>query len=267
MAAAAHHARHRLAHAAPGVGDQAASLDLRRPPGRAPRPGRCRSRDCAGARRAAPWSRWRPRTAPRSAPRARGLTSVASALPPASSAAPVVSIQPSFRRTRTPSPLHAHVLHPGLALDPLERLERIRVLAPMPAIAALASDRSPRCGRRGARAAHGARCRRRRDFLEVVKEVLGHEQVGGRYPIPCTSRGSNPDQRRLRPSLSPIKALVLVEANVRQVTHWRVPGKGQPVTHFESPFSPIVFRIPSVGIGDSERSVKTPVRRDALPIA
>ena len=52
----------------------AAALDPASRLGRAPPRARCRSRDCAGARCAAPWSRWRPRTEPNSACRARGPT-------------------------------------------------------------------------------------------------------------------------------------------------------------------------------------------------
>jgi hypothetical protein len=37
---------------------------------------------------------------------------------------------------------------------------------------------------------------------------MGHTQARSWIVIACTSRGSNPDQRRLRPLLSPIKVLV-----------------------------------------------------------
>ena len=80
---------------------------------RARRRARCRSRDCAGARRAAPWSCSRPRTAPSTACPRRGRRA-ALGLPPASRPAPVVSTQPSASRRRTSPPSRIDLRDPRL---------------------------------------------------------------------------------------------------------------------------------------------------------
>ena len=72
-----------------------------RRPARARLRARCRWRGCADGRRAAPSSRSRPRTARRCAGLARDRTAAPPSLPPASSAAPVLSIQRSATRSRT----------------------------------------------------------------------------------------------------------------------------------------------------------------------
>ena len=147
-----------------------------RPPARAPRRARCRSRGCAGDRRAAPSSRSRPRTAPRSAARPRDPR--ASPRRCRRPRARRRSFRSSRRCRRSVTPVASRactVSDPRLALDLLERAQRVRVLAPLRQCAARASDRSA-CAGAAAPAPPSGRSAPSRagTVFEVVKEIGGH---------------------------------------------------------------------------------------------
>ena len=201
MPAAVHHPRHRLAHAAPGVGDQAAALDLRA--GLRERRGeRVADREVAQVagvqrlgrvgvpeldREALPGREVRERRLRAAARLERGAAWLRSSRRRGAPSRPRVARHPAppkarLRSARAP----AASRRPRASGQPRHELQvvaREGAAAPAPP-----SARAPPVGG---------------DVLEVVEKIYGVMAALGKdgSPLPCTSRGSNPDQRRLRPSL------------------------------------------------------------------